>query len=75
MKLTIEEVAQLTGLAPRTVGAYARRLGLGSKEGRRKYFTKAEAKQIGSGTPAKPEEKKHIATGRPKATATKTKRP
>ena len=49
MKLTVEDVVQLTGLTAGTVREYARRMKVGTIEGRRKVFTKAEAKQIQTG--------------------------
>lgn len=67
MKLTAEEIAEITGLTPGTVREYARRMGLGKKEGRRKYYTKAEAKQIESGELPKAAPKKPAPTN--KATA------
>lgn len=67
MKLTVEDVAQLTGLAPGTVREYARRMGVGKIEGRRKYFTKAEAKQIESGELPKPVKKAAASSTRSKS--------
>lgn len=58
MKLTIEDVAEMTGFTPGTVREYARRMGLGKKEGRRKYLTKADVKQIETGELPKPTSKK-----------------
>lgn len=74
MKLTIEDVAEMTGFTPGTVREYARRMGLGKKEGRRKYLTKAEVKQIESGELPKPTTKKSTAGPRTKAKAVARRR-
>ena len=58
MKLTVEDVAQLTGFTAGTVREYARRMGLGTIEGRKKVFTKAEAKELQFGELPKPATKK-----------------
>ena len=57
MKLTVEDVAQLTGLTAGTVREYARRMKLGTIEGRKKVFTKAEAKELQFGELPKPSKK------------------
>ena len=49
MKLTVEDVAKLTGFTAGTVREYARRMRLGTIEGRKKFFTKAEVKQLQTG--------------------------
>jgi hypothetical protein len=47
MKLTVEDVSQMTGLSKHTVLQYAWEKKLGKKEGRQKFFTLAEAKKLG----------------------------
>ena len=56
--MTVEDVAQLTGLTAGTVREYARRMKLGTIEGRKKVFTKAEAKELQFGELPKPAKKK-----------------
>lgn len=70
MKLTIEDVAEMTGLTPATVREYARRMGVGRREGRRKYFTKSEARQIDSGELPKQTPKKTTSRNRSKSKKT-----
>jgi predicted transcriptional regulator len=50
MKLSVEDVAKMTGLSVSTVRQYSWRMKVGTKEGTRKLFTREEAKKIGSGT-------------------------
>jgi hypothetical protein len=49
MKLTVRDVAKMTGLSISTVRQYSWRMKVGKKEGTTKYFTHDEAKAIGSG--------------------------
>ena len=49
MKLTVKDVARITGLSIGTVRSYAWRLKLGKREGRSKVFTLEEAKLIDTG--------------------------
>ena len=74
MKLTAEEIAEITGLTPGTVREYARRMGLGKREGNRKYYTKAEAKQIESGELPKPTSKKSASANKAKPKTTTKRR-
>jgi hypothetical protein len=49
MKLSVNDVARMTGLSISTVRQYSWRMKVGTKEGTRKFFTRDEAKRIGSG--------------------------
>jgi hypothetical protein len=57
MKLTVTDVARLTGLSISTVRQYSWRMQVGTKVGNKKFFTNAEAKRIGSGSLPKPVKK------------------
>jgi hypothetical protein len=46
MKLTVEDIARMTGLEEGTIRTRAWKMKLGKREGRRLYFSKAEAKII-----------------------------
>lgn len=50
MKLTVEDVAKMTGLSISTVRQYSWRMKLGTKEGTRKMFSREEAKKLSSGS-------------------------
>ncbi len=49
MKLTVQDVARLTGLSISTVRQYSWRMHVGTKVGNKKFFTNAEAKKISTG--------------------------
>jgi hypothetical protein len=54
MKLTVSDVARITGLSISTVRQYSWRMRIGTKVGNKKFFTNAEAKRLGSGKLPKP---------------------
>ena len=67
MKLTVEAVAKMTGLSASTVRQYAWERKIGTKEGRLRVFTIAEAKRLGGlkeGTRRKRPRRKAVAKPR-----------
>ncbi len=75
MKLTAEDVAKATKLSIATVRVYAAQKKLGTREGNRRFFTKADLEKFRSSAPSPRKSSKRKA-GRPKAakkTAAKTK--
>lgn len=73
MKLSVKDVAELTGLSVSTVRQYSWRLKIGTKEGTKKFFTREEAKKIRS-TPPKPVKQGKKNTASKKSPASKRKR-
>ena len=53
MKLTVKDVAKLSGLSESTIRVYSWRKKLGTVEGGKKYFTRAEVSKMSKA--AKPE--------------------
>jgi hypothetical protein len=71
MKLTVQDVAKITGLSIATVRQYSWRMKLGTKVGTKKFFTSVEAKKIGSGSRSAPRKKAGKTPARRKGAARK----
>ncbi len=52
MKFTVEQVAKLTKLSAATVRVYASRQKLGTREGNKRYFSKADVNKLMQKAPA-----------------------
>lgn len=72
MKLTAEQVAEMTKLSVGTVRVYASRQKLGTREGNKRFFSKDDVKKLtkGSASPAH----KQVATKKKKTAAAKVTR-